>query len=87
MQWDDIIAELIRTKVDTNTLDKWSDEANTERLPTLDELLKFSDKSCNHLEERLSTRQQAVQYTQFSQISTVNKSTPTSLTATNNNKL
>ena len=34
-QWDDIIVELIITKLDINTLDKWNDAANTERSPTL----------------------------------------------------
>ena len=78
--------ELIIPKLDTNTLDKWNDQANTQRSPTLDELLKFLDKRCNHLKERLSNLQQAVQYTQSPQKSTINKSTRASLTATNNKR-
>lgn len=58
-QWDDILVEIILSKLDNSTLDKWNDEATTDRLPTLDELTTFLEKRCNHLEERLSNRQQS----------------------------
>lgn len=60
-QWDDIVLELILSKLDNSTLDKWNDEAPTDRIPTLDELIKFLERRCSHLEDRSSNRHQVNQ--------------------------
>lgn len=56
--WDDLIVEIMLSKLDSVTLDKWNDECPTERVPTLEELMKFLDKRCNHLEDIPKIRKQ-----------------------------
>ncbi|XP_036347090.1 uncharacterized protein LOC118756433 [Rhagoletis pomonella] len=62
--WDDLVIEIVLPKLDNSTLEKWNDEAPTDRLPTLEEVFKFLEKRCTHLEERAaasrSTTQQCV---------------------------
>ncbi|XP_036322214.1 uncharacterized protein LOC118736233 [Rhagoletis pomonella] len=54
--WDDLVIELVLSKLDNTTLEKWNDESPTDLLPTLDELFKFLEERCNHLEERSSVQ-------------------------------